>query len=57
MKKAVYCPHLPLAYVLPTSCVTLLSPFWASMIRVYLLSLSAVVYSENLDCSGRLWTT
>lgn len=57
MRKAVYCPHLPLAYVLPTSCVTLLSPFWASVIRVYLLSLSAVVHSENLDCSGRRLTT
>lgn len=57
MRKAVYCPHLPLAYVLPTSCVTLLSPFWASVIRVYRLSLSAVVHSENLDYSGRRLTT
>lgn len=28
-----------------------------SVMRVYLLSLSAVVQSEDLDCSGRLLTT
>lgn len=57
MRKAVYCLYLPLMCVLPTSCVTLVSPFLVSVIGVYLLSLSAVVQSENLDCSGRRLTT